>query len=88
MSPFLLPTRPQIELWKTSVIQWDSYNNEVSIVRDLRAYGIEWIMRLRGGKFSFIPIEDYAKEAVHFNRYPQTTVYDYGFPKELTQVHY
>jgi hypothetical protein len=85
---FFLPVRPVVSLWASTIIKWDSYSSDSLIVNDLRSFGIEWIMEMREGKLVFLPIEEYAREAARYERYPKTTSFDYGFPEELTRVVY
>ena len=87
-SPFLVPVRPQISLWWTSIIRWTSYAREDLVVRDLKAYGIDYIMRIKDSRLVFTPVAEYAKDAVKFNRFPTKTQFDYGFPAELTVIKY
>ena len=86
LSAFLLPIRPQVGLWHTTVVQWDSYNNPESVVTDLENYGIKWIMRVKDGRLIFLSLEEYAKEAVLYDRHPKKFFYDYGFPRELSEM--
>ena len=90
ISSFILPERPHVGLWYSPLIRWDSYEKEELIVKDLRAHGIEWIMdpRGEGEKLKFLTPEEFAKEAVNFDRYPKQTNFDYGFPKELSEIKY
>ena len=85
-SNFILPERPHVGLWYSPMIQWDSYAKEDLIVKDLKAHGIEWVMDVRGEpkKLQYLTLEEFAKEEVHAERYPKTTLFDYGFPKELS----
>ncbi len=88
LSAYLLPSRPQVGLWHTTVVRWDSYKDVDAIVSDLHNQGIEWIMRVDQGKLIFESDEDYAKRAVKFDRYPKQLFYNYGFPQELAKVSY
>ncbi len=88
LSAYLLPSRPQVGLWYTTAVRWDSYKDVKTIVSDLKEQGIEWIMKAQNGKLIFESDEDYAKRAVLFDRYPKQLFYDYGFPQELANVHY
>lgn len=85
---FYLPVRPMVSLWLTTVIRWDSYANETSIIEDLKKAGLEWIMELRGNDLLFLSREEYAKEAAAYNRRPEKVSYDYGFPEELSHIKY
>ena len=88
LSAFLLPLRPQVGLWLTGIIKWNSYAQSQLSGADLAEYGVEKIFRVRDGKFQLVSGDDYAREAERFNRYPDRTVYDYGFPAELVVVGY
>jgi len=85
---FLLIDRPMVSLWLTTIIKWDSYNDERLIINDLKQHDIEWIMRVKDGKLFFMPIKDYAREVVNCERYPKRIYYDYGFPPELAVISY
>lgn len=43
-------------------------------------------MRVKDDQLVFLPIEDYAQEAVQYERYPRKIFYNYGFPQELAEV--
>ena len=43
---------------------------------------------MRDGKFQLVSSDEYVREAEKFNRFPERTVYDYGFPLELVVVGY
>ena len=88
LSAFLLPLRPQVGLWLTGIIRWNSYAQSELVGADLTEYGVEKIFRVRDGKFQLVSGDVYAREAESFNRYPDRTVYDYGFPAELVVVGY
>ncbi len=88
LSAFLLPIRPQVGLWRTTVVKWDSYPEPAFIVRDLKDFGIEWIMRVEDRHLRFLSLEEYAQEAAHYDRFPKTIFYNYNFPPELTKVDY
>ncbi len=88
LSAFLLPIRPQVGLWNTTLVKWESYNDPKLIVKDLKDYGIERIMRVEEEQFVFLTPEEYAREAVTYNRFPKGISYDYGFPKELAEIKY
>lgn len=83
---FLLPLRPAVSLWRTSIIGWNSYNNETLILNDLKRNGIDWVMKLKGRTLAFIPVEEYAKTAVRYNRHTETFFGNYNFPLELNQA--
>lgn len=83
---FLLPIRPMVSLWFSTVIKWDSYENENLIINDLKQYGIEWLIRIKDNGLIFLPIKDYAREAINYERYPKKVFYDYGFPQELSNI--
>ena len=84
LSFFLLPIRPHVGKWSTSVICWDSYKSEDLIIRDLKTYGIKWIMRVKEDDLIFLPVEDYAHELLTDERYNEKITSDYGLPNELT----
>jgi hypothetical protein len=83
---FLLPDKPMVSLWLTTLIKWDSYNKEDLIISDLKKYGIEWIARVENDKLVFIPVIDYARELINYDRSPKKVFYDYGFPQELSCI--
>ena len=43
---------------------------------------------MRDAKFQLVSSDEYAREAEKFNRFPERTYYDYGFPLELVVVGY
>ena len=88
LSAFLLPIRPQVGLWHTTVVKWDSYKHEKLIVRDLKESDIEWIIRVREGRLDFLSAQEYSKIASKYNLHPEKIHYDYGFPSEITTVYY
>lgn len=83
---FFLPVRPVASLWFTTLVKWDSYGDETMISNDLRKAGINWILNLKGDSLAFLPIEDYAKDAIKYERAPLKTYYDYGWPPELSSI--
>ena len=83
---FFFPDRPVVSLMLSTTIKWDSYSREGLIVNDLQDNNIKWVMTLRNGGLAFIPIQEFAGEAVKFERSPKKTYYDYGFPEELTKI--
>lgn len=83
---FLLPDRPVVSLLYSTTIKWDSYSNENLIVNDLNKMGIKWIMTLRDNRLIFLTAEEFAKEAIKFDRQPKKIEEDYGFPEELTRI--
>lgn len=88
VSAYLLPIKSVVSLELNALIGWDSYKSQALIERDLQKYGIKWIITMDSGKFIFMSAQDYAKKALKFNRYPETTVYNYGFPEELRKLNY
>ncbi len=88
LSAFLLPTMPQIGLWHTTVVRWESYKDEALIVDDLKQAGIHSILRVQNEKLTFLSPEDYAREAINYQRRPEKIFYNYGFPEELSRVKY
>ena len=88
LSSFLLPLRPQVGLWYTNVIRWQSYPDASLSAGDLAGFGIDWIFRIRDSKFHMVTSSEYALEAEKFNRFPNHTTWDYGFPSELVNVEY
>ncbi len=85
-SAFLLPIRPQVDLWHTSIIRWDSYDFAPLMVKDLHDYGLQWLMEVKDGKLVFHPVEDYPAYSEIFERDPKQLFYNYGFPEELARV--
>jgi len=83
---FLLPVRPAVSFFYNAVISWDSYTNKDMIARDLRKNGIEWIMKLEDNKIVFISVNDYAQDALRYERNPKKIYYDYSFPAELVDI--
>ena len=88
LSAFLLPHRPQVGLWHTTVVQWDSYQDKELIKKDLMNNNIEWIMRIENGQLKFLSLTEYAQEATSYDRHPKTLFYNYGFPEELSKINY
>ena len=88
LSSFLLPYKPQIGLWHTTVIKWDAYSDEELILKDLSDNNIEWVFNVSEGKMNFISAKEYAKTAVKFDLHPKTLQYNYGFPAEISVVNY
>ncbi len=86
LSMFLLPVRPQLGLWTTTVVRWDSYEKEELIVKDVTDFGVQWVMNAEGETLQFLTPKDYAKEAVGYERYPKTKYYNYNFPQELSEI--
>ncbi|MCB9748175.1 MAG: glycosyltransferase family 39 protein [Candidatus Omnitrophica bacterium] len=87
-SAFLLPIRPQVGLWCTTIINWDSYKDKNLVVRDLNKYGIKWIMNGEEGYLKFVSLSEYADQVVLQNRYPKNKFYNYNFPEELSKSGY
>lgn len=85
---FLLPQKPLVSLWGTTLIKWESYKSYDLIVEDLQKAEIEWVARMRNNKLIFVDIKDYAKEAVKLERFPNKIRFDYNFPQELKSVTY
>ena len=73
-------------LWYTTVINWDSYGSEKLIVRDLKKYGIRWVMNTEGSELVFLSPEAYAKKAVQFDRSPKIIGYPYDLLPELQAI--
>ena len=89
LSAFLLPAiRPQAGLWYTTIVRWDSYANQESIVEDIKDYGLQWIMNGEGDQLVFLSPEEYAKQAVTFQRYPKAIFYQYDLVPEITRTGY
>lgn len=80
LSSFLLPIRPQVGLWCTNIISWQSYPDASKSAGDLEGFGVGWIFRIRDAKFQMVSSSEYALEAEKFNRFPDHTTWDYGFP--------
>ncbi|MDP8213478.1 MAG: hypothetical protein P9X22_09380 [Candidatus Zapsychrus exili] len=88
LSAFLLPTRPQVGLWSTTLVKWDSYEDEKLIVKDLSDAGLEWVMRVENKELKYFNLDEYAKKAVKEERFPKKVFFNYNFPEELTEVNY
>jgi hypothetical protein len=88
LSAFLLPIRPQVGMWLTSVVRYDSYGHESLIKQDLKNFGLDWIMTVKNNEFTILSIDDYAREAALYEKHPKETLYNYGFPNELSSVSY
>ena len=86
LSAFLLPVRPQLGLWCTTIVKWSSYANEDLIINDLKEHKIEWVMNSESDELVFYTLEEYAEELVQENRYPEKMYYNYSFPKELSDI--
>ncbi len=86
LSAFLLPVRPQVGLWCTSNIRWNSYGNKDSIINDLKEYGVEWIMNGEGDTLKFLTLAEFAEKAMRQERYPSQVFYNYSFPAELADI--
>ncbi len=85
---FFLPIKPQVSLWLTTLIKWDSYADESLISADLEKSGIEWVGTTRDEKFVFLPADEYASIAAKYERRPKKIFYDYNFPQELSVIRY
>ena len=86
LSAFLLPDRPHVGLWFATVVRWDSYQNEELIIKDLKDYGLQWIMDSSSGPtVVFLSLEEYAKKAVTYDRFPKQIGFPYNMPEELTR---
>jgi len=85
-SIFLLPTRPEVNVWYTNVVKWDSYRSPDLVAQDLRNAGIYFLLSVRDGHLYFENALDYGKRVAAADRIPKTIYYDYGFPKELIQI--
>lgn len=88
LSSFLLPLRPQVGLWTTNIIKWQSYSNANQSAAELSRYGVDWIFRVSDGGFRLLSSGEYALEAEKFDQFPDHTTWDYGFPAELVKVEY
>ena len=87
-SSFLAPIRPQVGLWVTSTIDWDSYKDPMKIADDLNSQNIKYVMSVQNKELLFMPVKEYAQKASQINRYPKNRFYDYGFPQELAPTSY
>lgn len=85
VSPFLLPVKPQVGLWHTTLVKWDSYARPEWIVKDLQDAGIERVMHFEDQKLQFLSLEEYAALAGQYDRFPKIRAYDYGLPRELLE---
>ena len=88
LSSFLLPLRPQVGLWTTNIIKWQSYPNAKQSAAELSQYGVDWIFRVSDGGLRLLSSGEYALEAEKFDQFPDHTTWDYGFPAELVKVEY
>ena len=83
---FFLPDLPRIT-WLSSTIGWDDYESKELIMRRFKKLGIQWvIMPSKEEGFKFVPVQEYVLTMKPFNRKPGKTLYDYGFPSELTGI--
>jgi len=87
-SPFLVPIRPQVSFWWTTIIKWESYESEEKVIKDLKDFGIEYVMGVENAELKFIPIAEFAKEAVNFDKYPKRIQFPGYLPEELTRTKY
>lgn len=85
-SAFLAPIRPQVGLWVTTVINWKSYDDPGKIKQNLKDYGIEYVMVNKTDHFEFLDLDQFAAEAMKFERYPETIYYSYDRIPELTKT--
>ncbi|MBF0595615.1 MAG: hypothetical protein HQL22_11715 [Candidatus Omnitrophica bacterium] len=85
---FLLPDRPLASLWRSGLISWDSYDSADLIINNLKQRNIQWLMKYKDGHLVFVPIEEFAQEAVQYNRRPTETINNYDFPREIAQIKY
>lgn len=85
---FLYPYRPLISLFLSSTIKWDSYDRAEQILADLKRYGIKRVMMRddNSGRWQSMSAEEFCPIAMQFDRRPQRTQFDYGFPSELTRL--
>ena len=88
LSAFLLPTRPQIGLWFTTAVKWDSYRDPNRVVVDLQAAEIQWVISVKDGHLFFETPQDYASRAVKYDFLPKKLFFNYEFPNELVDVYY
>ncbi len=88
LSAFLLPTRPQVGLWYTTAVRWDSYSSPMLVAMDLSESGINWVMGVRNGHMYFENPLQYGQRAAAFDRHPSHLFYNYNFPEELSVVRY
>ena len=84
MSRFWLTDRPYVGFWFTTIVGWGSYDREDLIIKDIKDFGIEWIMMVKDQKLMFLSPEEYAKTAILFDRKSKKIAYSYDtFPEEL-----
>lgn len=88
ISAFLLPSRPTLSLWCSSLVKWDSYASQELILKDLKDYDIRWVMQIKDCSLIFLPSQAYAAEAVKYDRFPKDLIWNYNFPEELTRIRY
>lgn len=86
LSAFLSPTLPQIGIWHTSVVSFDSYADANLVEQDLKAAGITWVLGVSNGHLNVESIQQYAKRAQTFERFPKTLFYNYSYPDELIRI--
>ena len=89
VSVFLLPVvLPQIDLWYTSVIKWNSYVSEEAIAKDIREYGLQWIIQRQDNTLKFMTPEEFSRIAVTWERHPKVITYPYNLPPEIIATGY
>ncbi len=85
---FLLPRRPMISMWRTTLIRWDSYASQDTVLKDLDKHGIRWVMTAHAEHLKIMSAEEFAAEATKYDLHPKEIFYTYDFPRELVEIHY
>ncbi|MFC1510384.1 hypothetical protein ACFL49_01870 [Candidatus Omnitrophota bacterium] len=85
-SAFFLPDLPRI-IWVSSTIRWGDYDSKELVLKRLQSLGIKWvIIASKEDGLQFVPVSEYVSTMSLYNRKPNKTLYDYGFPAELTRI--
>jgi len=88
LSSYLSPPMKQVDIWYTTAVSWQSYPNADAIEKDLHDEGIDWVIFVHHKKLVFEPALEYAKSISQFNFHLDSLFYNYGFPKELSDIKY
>jgi hypothetical protein len=88
LSAFLLPIKPQVGVWFTTVVRFSSMNDEKKITADLERHtGFDWVMSFKDDELIFESKQDYARRIKDIDLHLDELFYNYGFPAELSVVH-
>ncbi len=87
-SLFLVPPRPIIGLFFTSLVKWKSYEKIEWIVEDLKKHDIQSVIDIRDNHMVMLSPEEFAQQEIKRNRFPPQTLQEYGFPPELKDTDY